>query len=67
MLNGWEILGQFMYPRDAYRRLLDLMRSGQLDMNAIRPRVYPLGALPEAMESAAKATNFECIVIQHEG
>jgi len=56
-----------MYPRDAYRRLLDLMRSGQLDMNAIRPRVYPLGALPEAMESAAKATNFECIVIQHEG
>ncbi|HWL88234.1 MAG TPA: zinc-binding dehydrogenase [Polyangiaceae bacterium] len=66
MLNGWEILGQFMYPRDAYQRLLDLVRSGQLDMNAIRPRVYPLAALPEAMESAAKANHFECIVMQHE-
>jgi alcohol dehydrogenase len=28
MLNSWEILGQFMYPASAYRRLLDLLRSG---------------------------------------
>ena len=66
MLNGWEILGQFMYPRDAIRRLLDLARSGQLDMNAIRPRVYPLAALPEAIETATQANNFECVVMQHE-
>jgi NADPH:quinone reductase-like Zn-dependent oxidoreductase len=67
MLNGWEIIGQFMYPREAYRRLLDVIRSGQLNMHAIRPRVYPLASLPEAMESAANAGNFECIVMQHEG
>ena len=29
-------LGQFMYPASAYRRLLDLLRSGLLDISAIR-------------------------------
>jgi alcohol dehydrogenase len=64
MQNNWEIIGQFMYPAGAYRRLLDLLRSGLLDISAIRPRVYPLAALPEAMEAAASASNLECIVMQ---
>jgi len=64
MRNDWEIIGQFMYPASAYRRLLDLLRSGLLDIGAIRPRVYPLAALPEAMEAAASAGNLECIVMQ---
>jgi alcohol dehydrogenase len=64
MLNSWEILGQFMYPASAYRRLLDLLRSGLLDITPIRPRVYPLAALPEAMEAAASAGNLECVVMQ---
>jgi alcohol dehydrogenase len=64
MLNNWEILGQFMYPASAYRRLLDLLRAGLLDITAIRSRVYPLQALPEAMELAASAGNLECVVMQ---
>jgi alcohol dehydrogenase len=64
MLNSWEIIGQFMYPASAYQRLLDLLRSGLLDISAIRPRVYPLAALPEAMEAATTAGNLECIVMQ---
>jgi alcohol dehydrogenase len=64
MRSDWEIIGQFMYPAGAYRRLLDLLRSGLLDISAIRPRVYPLAALPEAMEAAAGAGNLECIVMQ---
>jgi alcohol dehydrogenase len=64
MLNSWEILGQFMYPVSAYRRLLDLLRCGLLDISAIRPRVFPLAALPEAIEAAATAGNLECIVMQ---
>jgi alcohol dehydrogenase len=64
MLNNWEILGRFMYPASAYRRLLDLLRAGMLDISAIRPRIYPLAALPEAMEAAATAGNLECIVMQ---
>jgi alcohol dehydrogenase len=64
MLNSWEILGQFMYPASAYLLLLDLLRSGLLDITAIRPRVYPLAELPQAMEAAATAGNLECIVMQ---
>ena len=64
MLNSWEILGQFMYPASAYRRLLDLLRSGLLDISAIRPRVFPLADLRAAMEAAATAGNLECIVMQ---
>src|SRR5216684_336326 len=64
MLNSWEIIGQFMYPANAYRRLLDLLRGGLLDISPIRPRVYPLAALPKAMDAAADAGNLECIVMQ---
>jgi alcohol dehydrogenase len=64
MLNSWEIIGQFMYPAGAYRRLLDLLHSGLLDISAIRPRVFPLADLPTAMEAAATAGNLECIVMQ---
>jgi alcohol dehydrogenase len=65
MFNSWEIVGQFMYLREAYQRLLDLIRSGQLDMKKIRPLVYPLARLREAIETAARSGNFECVVIQH--
>ena len=64
MLNSWEIIGQFMFPAGAYRRLLDLLRSGLLDISPIRPRIYPLAGLPEAMEAAATAGNLEYIVVQ---
>jgi alcohol dehydrogenase len=64
MANNWEIMGQFMYPADAYRRLLDLVRAGLLDISAIRPRVFPLSALPEAMKAAAAAGSLECVVVQ---
>jgi len=64
MLNSWEIIGQFMYPAGAYRRLLDLLRSRLLDVSPIRPRAYPLAELPAAMEAAATAGNLEYIVMQ---
>jgi len=64
MLNGWEILGQFMYPTSAYRRLLELLRSGLLDLDAIQPRLYPLADLPQAMEAAASAGNLEYVVMR---
>lgn len=63
MANNWEIIGNFMYPVDAWRRLLDLVRAGVLDVRAIRPRVFPLSALPEAMEAAASADSLECVVV----
>ena len=63
MLNNWEILGQFMYPASAYRRLIELVRSGLLDLGAIQPKVFPLAALPQAMEAAAAAGSLEAVVI----
>jgi alcohol dehydrogenase len=65
MMNGWEILGQFMYPGDAYLRLLALVRAGLLDPAAITTRTYPLAELPAAMEAAAAAKGLECITIDH--
>ncbi len=65
MLNSGEILGHFMYPRVAYRRLLALIGTGERDMSVIRPVTFALRALPDAIERAAAATNFECVVIEH--
>jgi alcohol dehydrogenase len=64
MRNDWEIIGQFMYPAGAYRRLLDLLRAGLLDIGAIRPLTFPLAALPQAAEAAARASNLECVVVE---
>ena len=62
MANSWEIIGNFMYPVDAYRRLLDLVRAGMLDINVIHPRTFPLSVLPDAIEAAATAGSLECVV-----
>jgi alcohol dehydrogenase len=64
MRNDWEIIDQFMYPAGAYRRLIGMLRTGLLDISAIRPVTFPLAALPEAAEAAAKASNLECVVVQ---
>jgi len=64
VLNDWEILGQFMYPSDAYPQLLNLTRTGLLDIMPIRPLSFPLEALEEAAVAAAKASKFECVVLQ---
>ena len=53
-----------MYPARACRRLLDLLRSGPLDLNAIQPRLHPLADLPQAMEAAAGAGNLEYVVMR---
>jgi len=66
MFNSLEIIGNFMYPRDAYLGLLALVRSGRLDLRPIRPRVFSLTALPQAMEYAARAQSMECVIVTAE-
>lgn len=65
MLNNWEILGQFRYTRESYSRLLDLVRSGVLDLTKIEPVIYPLDQLCEAMDKAAEIENLQCVIIRH--
>ncbi|HEY4044263.1 MAG TPA: hypothetical protein VGM32_20785 [Rhodopila sp.] len=62
--GNWDIIGQFMYPAGAYQRLIGLVRSSLLDIAPIRPRRFPLAALPEAMEASATAGNLQCVVVQ---
>jgi alcohol dehydrogenase len=64
MRNGWEIIGQFMYPAGAYLRLIGLVKAGLLNISAIRPCCFALSELPQAMEAAAKASNLECVVVK---
>ncbi|SDI28959.1 alcohol dehydrogenase [Paraburkholderia steynii] len=66
MLNDWEILGQFMYPRDAWRRLLTLASAGMLDLRAIRSVEFAMNEVPSAIERAASASGLECIVVDHQ-
>jgi alcohol dehydrogenase len=64
MLNDLEILGQFMYPRDAIMRLCALARSGLLGLTAIAVHAFPMERLDEAMRAAAAAGGLECVVVQ---
>lgn len=50
--SGLEILGNFMYPRWAAARLLDLVAAGQLALDRIPVTTHPLSALTAAMEQA---------------
>lgn len=67
MLHSWEIIGNFMYPRDAYRRLMDLVSAGLLKLDAIEPHIYRLAELRNAMLAARSAGSLECIVMDHTG
>ena len=64
MANDLEVIGQFMYPADASRRLLGLVRAGLLNIGAIVPTIFALEDLPQAMDAAGKATNLECVVVK---
>ena len=63
LINNWELLGQFMYPADAYRRLFELVRAGLLDLTAIKPHIYALADLPAAMAAASSVDSLACVVV----
>ncbi len=63
MINGWSILGNFMYPKDATLKMLELVRSGQLPIEVITPNVFEMSALEAAMDAAATAGNLENVMI----
>lgn len=61
--NNWEVIGQFMFPADGYRRLFELVRAGLLDLTAITPHSYPLAELPAAIAAAASVGSLGCVVV----
>jgi alcohol dehydrogenase len=63
MFNNLEIIGNFMHPQNAYLPLLALVRSGQLDMSPIKPKVFLLPDLLPAMDYVSKAESLELVVV----
>jgi len=63
MINSWSILGNFMYPREATRQMLELVKSGQLPLDVIKPKVFKMSDLNEAMDAAAIAGNLDNVMI----
>ncbi|TIX90495.1 zinc-binding dehydrogenase [Rhizobium sp. P44RR-XXIV] len=65
MGNNLEIIGHLMYEADAHLKLLNLLRIGRLDLSPIKATVFPMTAVPEAMEAARVASSLECIVVRN--
>ena len=63
MANNSEIIGNFMYPNSAYRRLLDLVRTGTLPLDAATVTAFSLPGLPAAMEAAARNRGLQCTLV----
>jgi len=64
MLNGIEIIGNFMHRPDAFRNILALVGAGRLDLGVIKPTIYPLADLVPAMDAASAAGSLDQIVMQ---
>jgi alcohol dehydrogenase len=64
MRNGITLRGQWMYARESVGRLIALVRSGLLDLEATTVTRFPLEAVNEAVaHAAAHAGAFEATVI----
>jgi alcohol dehydrogenase len=64
--NDWEVIGNFMYPASAPRRLTSLVRSGQLDLAPIRLRRFPFSQLPSAIQSASSMRGLDLTALETE-
>lgn len=65
MRNGITIAGQWMYPPDATRRLVGLMRAGLLSLDPYEVTEFPLDRANDAVAHAARhAGPFQMTVIR---
>jgi len=63
MTNNWEIIGNFMYPNDAYQIAVSLVRSGLLDLEMVRITHFTLDQVPQAIERAAAMRGLDCTIV----
>ena len=64
MRYGIEVRGQWMYPRDAVRRLAGMVRSGQIRLDGLEVAEFPLERINEAVaHAAANAGPFKMTVV----
>ncbi|GAM56431.1 hypothetical protein JCM19231_2577 [Vibrio ishigakensis] len=52
LLNNWEIKGNFMYTRDDYLALVDMVKAGLIDLNKVEVTSFGLDEIEQGIESA---------------
>ncbi len=61
--NNWEIIGNFMYRPEAYRRLMSLFRAGRIDLEKINTTSFDLADLDQAIDAASAMRGLDCVVV----
>jgi alcohol dehydrogenase len=67
MLNGWEVIGNFMYTRSDYLTLVALVASGQLSLDAVELQRFRFAELEAAIDAAGQMAGLQCTVVSDEG
>lgn len=52
LLNNWEIKGNFMYTRDDYLALVDLVKSHLIDLNKVQVKTFEMSQIEDGIDSA---------------
>ncbi|MGO9008249.1 MAG: zinc-binding dehydrogenase [Beijerinckiaceae bacterium] len=63
LANDWEVMGCFMYPKEAPARLAAMAASGLLDLGKINIRVFPLRDLEAALEAASRMRGLDLTAV----
>jgi alcohol dehydrogenase len=63
LTNNWSIIGNFMYQKDAFRRLTALITTGALDIDRVEVTTFPLAELPAAARKAATLSGLQAVVL----
>ena len=63
LANNWSIIGNFMYRKDAFRRLTALVATAALDLDRVEITAFPLAELPAAARKVAKVSGLQAVVL----
>jgi hypothetical protein len=61
--NNWSIIGDFMYPKDAFRRLTALLSTRALDVDRVEITTFLLAELPAAVHKVGKLSGRQAAVL----
>ena len=64
LANEWEVVGNFMYPREAPASLAALLAAGLLDLSALGLQRFALSRLPEAIAAAAEMRGLDLTAVE---
>lgn len=63
LANDWEVIGNFMYPKDAPAELIRLAEAGLLDLAAVRTTRFALSDLPQAIDAATRMRGLDMTIV----